>query len=68
MRALRWHARQKWIEDHAGWTFADYDAAAAGDILMHEEYLTMQREAEKKARDSRLPRGGRGDGFPSPRE
>ena len=49
IKAIRWHERQRWIAEHPGWTFADYDAARAADILLHEEYLKMTREAEKKA-------------------
>ena len=49
LRALRWWERHHWVEDHPGWTFADYDAASAGDILLHSEYLKIQREVEKKA-------------------
>ena len=51
VKALRWHERHRWIEDHPGWTFADYDAASAADILLHSEYQKMTREAEKKARE-----------------
>jgi len=49
LRAWRWHERHRWIEEHPGWTFADYDAASAGDILLHGEYQKMTHEAERKA-------------------
>lgn len=47
--ALRWEQRHRWIEQHPAWTFADYDNAAAGDILSHTEYMTMRHEAERRA-------------------
>lgn len=50
-KAITWYERHAWIEDHPGWTFADYDQAAAGDILRHDDYLKMRREAEKRALD-----------------
>lgn len=41
--------RAQFVKDHPGWTFADYDAAAAGDILFQVEYEKMRRGAERKA-------------------
>ena len=45
-----WLERAQWIIDHPGWTFAAYDAAAAGDITFQRAYETMRREAEQQAR------------------
>jgi hypothetical protein len=33
--------RAHFIHEHPGWTYLDYDAAAAGDILFDREYHAM---------------------------
>jgi hypothetical protein len=59
--ALRWEQRHRWLADHPAWTFADYDNAAAGDILSHGEYLKMRHEAERKAlKDAQAAEGKHG--------
>lgn len=50
IKARRLAERAQWIIDHPGWTFAAYDAAAAGDITFQRAYETMRREAEQQAR------------------
>lgn len=40
-KAIRWYERQKWIEEHPGWTFRDYDEADAADILLNRDYRNM---------------------------
>lgn len=47
--AVRLSERAQFVKDHPGWTFEDYDNAAAGDILFMREYEKMIREAEHKA-------------------
>lgn len=39
--AIRWWERAKFIHEHQGWTYRDYDDASAGDILLDQEYLSM---------------------------
>jgi hypothetical protein len=39
--AVRWFERAKFVHEHAGWTYRDYDEADAGDILLDGEYLNM---------------------------
>ena len=41
--------RAQFIIDHPGWTFKDYDEAAAGDIVFMLDYQKMLRAAEDKA-------------------
>lgn len=41
--------RAQFVKDHPGWTFTDYDTAAAGDILFMREYEKMLKAAEEKA-------------------
>lgn len=48
-KALRLAERAQFVKDHPGWTFADYDAAAAGDIAFQREYERMRQEAERHA-------------------
>jgi hypothetical protein len=40
-KALRLFDRAHFIHEHPGWTYRDYDAAAAGDILFDREYHAM---------------------------
>jgi len=39
--ATAWFERHKWIEEHPGWTYRDYDEAEAGDILLERDYRNM---------------------------
>lgn len=41
--------RAQFVREHPGWTFADYDAAAAGDIAFQREYERMRTAAERHA-------------------
>ena len=36
--AIRLFERYMFVKHHAGWTYADYDAAAAGDIALDAEF------------------------------
>lgn len=47
--AIQLAERAQFVKDHPGWTFADYDAAAAGDILFQQEYEKILRECERQA-------------------
>jgi len=39
--AVKWFDRMKFVHDHSGWTFRDYDEAAASDILLDRDWHTM---------------------------
>ena len=39
--ATRLFERYLFVKHHSGWTYADYDAAEAGDILLDKEYRSM---------------------------
>jgi len=41
LRAVQWFERAKFIHDHQGWTYRDYDAADAGDILLDRDFHAM---------------------------
>jgi len=41
--AVRWWERAKFVNEHPGWTYRDYDAADAGDILLDAEYRVMRQ-------------------------
>lgn len=49
VRANLLAARAQFIEDHPGWTFADYDTAAAGDIAFQNEYRKIVGACQRKA-------------------
>lgn len=40
-KAVAWFERQKWVDEHQGWTYRDYDEADAGDILLERDYRNM---------------------------
>jgi hypothetical protein len=33
--------RWRYVQEHPGWTYADYDACAAGDLLLHDEFAAL---------------------------
>ena len=39
--AVKAFERYKFVNDHAGWTYRDYDEADAGDILLDQEFTAM---------------------------
>ncbi len=39
--ALRWFERARFVNEHPGWTYRDYDEAAAGDILLDRDYHAL---------------------------
>lgn len=41
MAAIRWYKRAKFVAEHPGWTYRDYDEASAADILLDQEYRAM---------------------------
>lgn len=41
--AVAWFERAKFVNEHAGWTYRDYDEAEAGDILLDGDYQTLMR-------------------------
>lgn len=49
LHATRLAERAQFVKDHPGWTFADYDNAAAGDIAFQRSYEQMLRGVEQKA-------------------
>ena len=49
--ATRLFERYMFVKHHAGWTYADYDAATAGDIALDAEFAKVEQafmEAAKK--------------------
>lgn len=48
LKAVKLAERAQFIRDHH-WTYAEYDAAHAGDILFQREYEKMVAAAERKA-------------------
>lgn len=38
---MQWFERMKFVHDHTGWTFRDYDNADAGDILLDRDWHNM---------------------------
>lgn len=59
IEAIRLAERAQFILDHPGWTFEDYDNAAAGDLLFLTEYQKMagarDRQLLEKARAQHEP-------------
>jgi hypothetical protein len=51
-RAVQLAERAQFVKDHPGWTFQDYDNAAAGDIAFMREYEKMLHSAEQAAIDA----------------
>ena len=39
--AVRLFERARFVAEHPGWTYRDYDEAAAADILFDREYRAM---------------------------
>lgn len=54
--ALRLYERWQMCKE-MGWTFAEYDRAGAGDVLLAREFARIQAEAQKKALEG--PRDGK---------
>jgi hypothetical protein len=46
--AVKWFERMKFVHDHSGWTFRDYDEADAADILLDHDYHAMMEGLLKK--------------------
>ncbi len=40
--AIRQMARARFVNEHPGWTYRDYDEAAAGDIWIDEVWHDLQ--------------------------
>ncbi len=40
--ALRWWDRARFVNEHPGWTYRDYDEAAAGDIQLDADYRAIK--------------------------
>jgi hypothetical protein len=47
----RWE-RFRWVEDHPGWTYDDYDNAKASDIGLAREFLRMMQPMTDKDNDN----------------
>ena len=45
--AVAWLKRVRFVHEHSGWTYRDYDEAEAGDILLDQEYLTLMHNLRK---------------------
>ena len=48
VKAVRLLERWRFCRDH-GWTFAEYDAADAGDIMTAREFDRLLADVERKA-------------------
>lgn len=45
--AVAWFERARFVNEHPGWTYRDYDEAEAGDILLDGEYQTIMSNLRK---------------------
>ena len=50
-KAIRLAERAQFVLDHPGWTFVDYDSAAAGDIAFMREFERMRAAVQERAAD-----------------
>jgi hypothetical protein len=48
--ATRLFERYLFVKQHPGWTYADYDAAAAGDIALDAEFSKVETAFMDKAK------------------
>jgi hypothetical protein len=48
--ATRLFERYMFVKHHEGWTYADYDAAAAGDIALDAEFAKVEAAFMDKAK------------------
>lgn len=49
-RAVQLAERAQFVRTHPGWTFADYDTAAAGDIAFQQAFEAMLASAQQQKR------------------
>jgi hypothetical protein len=45
--AVKAFERYKFVNGHAGWTYRDYDEAAASDILLDKDFTAMLQPVGK---------------------
>lgn len=50
MKATQLFERWLFVKEHPGWTYADYDAAHAGDIALDAEFAKIYHAMLEKAK------------------
>lgn len=55
--ATRLFERYMFVKHHSGWTYADYDAAAAGDIALDAEFAKVEAAFMEAAKKKDKPSG-----------